>query len=542
MQLTFQSTGENTLLNPEPDSRNLWRYALFNVALTILLGLWFFTHNQPVAILEPTLAADGKLQCVSYAPYYGKQQTPLLPYTRISRAQIEHDLQLLSRRFSCVRTYSVSQGLDHVPEAASRLGLKVMLGAWIGYDKLDNDKELALAIRLANQHPASVSALIVGNEVLLRREQTQAQMQAYLERAQLATEVPVTYADVWEYWRKHQALETTVDFVTVHILPYWEDIPRSIDDAQQHARNVMTKLDRDFSKPLFIGETGWPSTGRQRGASVPSSLNQARYIREFAQSAAAHGWRYNIIEAIDQPWKRQLEGTVGGHWGLYGTDLEPKFDFSGPLAERNDDYLPWLYAASGLVLLLGCALAIQERRKSALLAVAALGAVSGLCFMLQLQYLLAAVRDSVDFIALGSLTLAGNMIVLGMPFIIGAQVRRQAGQPASSIMSLSWLVLLAGAAIAGWLLAFDGRYRNFPLMLFALPALQLAVGLQLLQNPLKALWPQANYVLALAALSTALAVSLLEPNNSDAWCWLLLVALLAYGGGFNASLTQWKKA
>ena len=27
-------------------------------------------------------------------------------------------------------------------------------------------------------------------------------------------------------------------------------------------------------------------------------------------------FRVNLIEAYDQPWKRQLEGGIGGYWGL----------------------------------------------------------------------------------------------------------------------------------------------------------------------------------------------------------------------------------
>src|SRR5690606_24851888 len=250
--------------------------------------------------------------------------------------QIEHDLAVHAERFDRVRTYSVGQGLDYVPEAAAKLGLEVMLGVWIGWTDADNRRELALGIKRANQYPEVVRALVVGNEVLLRQEQKPANLKGYIEHARNATDVPVTYADVWEFWLKNRDLEDSVDFVTAHILPYWEDEPQHIDHAVAHAADVMTKLHDHFEKPILIGETGWPSAGRHRNGAAPGLLNQARYIREFLQAAEQNQWRYNLIEAFDQPWKRVLEGTVGGHWGLYDSAQQPKFPLTEPVAERTD--------------------------------------------------------------------------------------------------------------------------------------------------------------------------------------------------------------
>src|SRR4029450_3863830 len=66
----------------------------------------------------------------------------------------------------------------------------------------------------------------------------------------------------------------------------------------------------------LIGETGWPSAGRMRESALPSRTNQARVVSEILTLAKREKFRVNLIEAYDQPWKRQLEGTVGGYWGL----------------------------------------------------------------------------------------------------------------------------------------------------------------------------------------------------------------------------------
>lgn len=514
--------------NQAPDSAasnkpKLWLYCALNILLVALLGIWFWQQNQPVQLASPELPADGKLQCVSYAPYYGPGQSPYIENYMVDKAQVDADLALLAERFRCVRTYSVGQGLDYVPEAASRLGLKVLLGAWIGWSEPDNKKELALAISLANRYPDTVSGLIVGNEVLLRKEQTPAAMRAFIEQAQAQTSVPVTYADVWEYWLRYRELANAVDFVTVHVLPYWEDDPQPIDRAIAHAENVMNRVQSVFDKPILIGETGWPSIGRRRGESEPSRLNQARYLREFVQTAQAHDWNYNLIEAIDQPWKRVLEGTVGGYWGLYGSDLEEKFDFDGTMAERDDGLQPVYWALAGALIWLALALHGRERRPAALIGMAGLGALTGAMALLQLDYLEHAARTPVEWTGLGAAIIAGWLAMVCLPRLVaGSDVQRT-----EKLLHLSIFVLLLGTAVASWYLIVDWRYRDFPLAVYALPALQLGLGCRLLGIATRGAM-RIYYVLAALAVVTALVGVAIEPNNLHIWLWAALTLLLAY--------------
>lgn len=518
--------------------RDYWRYAVFNLLLLVLLAAWYFYQNRPVMLAEPQLP-DGKLQCVSYAPYYQKGRSPFIPLTVTTPDQIDQDLALLAQRSNCVRTYSVDQGLDYVPEAASKLGLKVLLGAWIGWTKADNMRELNLAIERANQFPDTVAGLVVGNEVLLRREQTMPAMQAYIDYAQQHTEVPVTYADVWEFWLKNRDLEPSVDFVTVHILPYWEDIPRSIEDADGHVKIIMHKLENIFSKPLLIGETGWPSIGRQRGVAVPSQVNQARYFREFIDNANKEGWNYNLIEAMDQPWKRVLEGTVGGHWGIYSSTLKPKFDFTGPVAERQDGAKPLWFALGGMLIFGVLIMRLGEQRKSLLYGMLSLGALAGLMLPLQLSYLITAPRDAMEWIVLGGALVIGEIALLTIPFMLMAKGNNNQSNALRSrrFLQASLLMLVAGAALASYLIATDGRYRDFPLSLFLLPVLQLSIGLRLLHIQLDHIWRRLFFWLSAIAIGTAIVCILLEPNNVQALIWTALTVLLAYAAGIRAHST-----
>ncbi|MCZ7566504.1 MAG: hypothetical protein M5U08_24140 [Burkholderiales bacterium] len=256
--------------------------ALAACAVASLAGWWL--RGQPV---RPVDAPVERVACASYAPYRLPGQSPFVPGIRIPAAQIRADLELLAKRVRCVRTYSVSQGLAEVPRIARALGLEVLLGVWIGRDERANERELALAIDVANRAPEAVRAVIVGNEVLLRREQPPERLRAMIERVRTAVPQPVTYADVWEFWLRHRELAQSVSFVTVHILPYWEDDPVPVERAVGHLKHVYGEVRQAFpGKAVLLGETGWPSAGRNRAGAVPGRVNQARFIREFSPPPA----------------------------------------------------------------------------------------------------------------------------------------------------------------------------------------------------------------------------------------------------------------
>lgn len=513
----FMTTSSQTL-----SQQSIWRFIAFNFVLLLSLSLWLWQQNKPISLLEPSLPVDGKLQCVSYSPYYNKGQTPLNINTLISHEQIDRDLAKLSTQFACVRIYSVGQGLDYVPEAASKLGMKVYVGAWIGWIKKLNEKELRLAIEVANKYPDTVKALVIGNEVLLRGEQSESAMKAYIERAKAATHVPVTYADVWEFWRKHPALEASVDFVTVHILPYWEDEPQPIERAVDHTQNVMNLLASTFKKPILIGETGWPSIGRQRQGAQPSALNQALYMRSFLKLADEKHWNYNLIEAVDQPWKRGLEGTVGGYWGIFDTDLEPKFSFTGDLAEKHDGQSAIYAGLAGALLFLIWSLALNIREKNQLVSMGLLGSIAGISTLLQSEYLLAACRTQNEWIALGSIGLLGLISLFSIPAYVF-----NANKVAKNTIQISLAIIMLAALSANYLLITDGRYRDFAVSLYALPALELSIGLWLLRLSIKPSF-LAYRLASILLVATAIFCLYKEPTNLLAIIWLSLCALIAW--------------
>jgi glucan 1,3-beta-glucosidase len=234
------------------------------LGLCVLAGFGRFLwlgREQPIDL--PPVAS---LSCASYAPFRGAE-TPYDPTFVVSPERVAEDLAALKPLTNCVRTYSTFTGLEVVPAEAAKLGMQVMLGAWIGRDVVQNRRELDRAVDLANAYPDTVRMVIVGNEVLLRREQPEAAIATMLAdtKARLPDGVDITYADVWEFWVRAPSLVPLVDVVTLHILPYWEDHPIGIDHAIDHVEAIHDDMVQVFAgKPVLIGETGWPSVGRQR--------------------------------------------------------------------------------------------------------------------------------------------------------------------------------------------------------------------------------------------------------------------------------------
>jgi exo-beta-1,3-glucanase (GH17 family) len=289
--------------------------ALLLISLCAIAAVWWWLAT-PINLARAPIDPSAKLLCVSYAPFRDSQ-TPLVPTTQIAPEQIGEDLAQLAKISDCVRTYSLENGLDQVPALAAKVGLKVILGVWLGSNRLKNLAQISTAVGLTKAFPDVITAVVVGNEVLLRGEMTTSDLAANIRSVKSQVAVPVTYADVWEYWLRNREVYEAVDFVTIHILPYWEDFPIRAKHAAAHVDAIRRRMAVAFpGKEILIGETGWPSEGRMREGALPSRTNQARVVSEILGLAKQENFRVNLIEAYDQPWKRQLEGTVGGYWGL----------------------------------------------------------------------------------------------------------------------------------------------------------------------------------------------------------------------------------
>ncbi|MGV8843505.1 MAG: beta (1-6) glucans synthase [Pseudomonas sp.] len=447
----------------------LWPYCFASLLAFFALGGFWYGLGQPVHLADAATPTH-KLQCASYTPF-GKDQSPFdQPFT-LRPARMDADLALLAQRFQCIRTYSVT-GLEALPELARKHGLKMLAGAWVSRNAEDTAEEIEGLIQLANANPDVVQAVIVGNEALLRKEVSSAQLVSLIEQVKARVNQPVTYADVWEFWLQHPEIAPAVDFLTIHLLPYWEDDPTGIDQALAQVAQVRQVFGNKFApKDILIGETGWPSEGRQRETARPSRVNQALFIRGFVAMAEENGWQYNLIEAFDQPWKRASEGAVGGYWGLFDADRQDKGVLAGPVSNLPH-WANWL-ALSALLGLATLLLAGRPASLRAALILPLLAAVGATCIGLWGELARVSSRYLGEWLWAAAL-IGLNLLVLAHAALALAARHGWRARLFSWLQARAgWWLAAAGFAGAVTLLAlvFDARYRSFPSAALLLPAL-----------------------------------------------------------------------
>ena len=530
---------------PERHPGRMKRFVVYAVAIAgVIAGLlhWIAAGH----LVEIAAAPADRLPCVSYSPYHRSGQSPLAKGSVISRSQIDTDLAQIARSFRCVRTYSVDQGLAEVPSLARKHGLRVLLGLWIGPEAQENEREIARGIAVLKRDADVINAVVVGNEVLLRRDQPASALVGYLRRVRAATSVAVTYADVWEFWLRNPEILPETTFVTVHILPYWEDDPIPAHRAVDHVLNVYARVRDAFpGKHILIGETGWPSAGRQREGALPSLVNQASFVRGFVRAAQERALDYNFVEAYDQPWKRGLEGTVGGYWGYFDARGVEKYPRTGPVAENAQWQRGWIAAAimAGVFVLL----ATTSIGAAGFLLMILCGMACGAALWQGALDLSQWARNSLETIVGGGYIVAAALAAFFLARALAAWCDgiSPAGVPASIAGLLRWFtsnestfsareralgvfrfVLLFGMAAVCLLLLADPRYRDFPVAVFAVPACGFGLlALVCEPRPVLAPGPEECSMAVLIAVSTA-GIALQEGwQNAQAleWCGVCLV-------------------
>lgn len=412
----------------------------------------------------------GKLMSLSFASSREGFKAPLPEH-------IDEDLSQLTDKTYTVRTYSIL-GSEPTAGIARKYGINMIQGAWLGSDREKNKQEIEALIQSVNAHPDVVKRVIVGNEALLRGELDIDSLIGYIRQVKQAIKQPVSYADVWSNYMKYPQLFGEVDFITIHILPYWEDEPVPVEQAMAHIEKTVRQIkDKAHSlrqdKPILIGESGWPSVGRQRGAAVPSVVNQAKFIRGLLQLAQREHFDYNIIEAYNQPWKGNFEGVVGANWGLMSADHKPIFPPTGPVYE-NPGWQARLALTTGLWLLIVAAYS----KKLYCLSVPRL-----LVFLTLIQIFAVCLIELADFQWYTSYSFWQRAYTLAVvaanTLLAGLLIQRchglLSGAPDAPQLAIrlrtGYLTFMLLALFKTYSLAFNGRYLSFPADQFAIPAL-----------------------------------------------------------------------
>ncbi len=520
------------------------RRFLLLLCLSACVAVAWYLPNRPVD--PPGGVAGEKFASLSFEAYR-PWESPLTDHFP-TEAEADSDMALVAREATAVRTYAAIEGTLDVAALAQKHGVKLWQGIWLGGDRAKNDIEMARAIALAHQYPDTISRVIVGNEVLLRRDLPPAELIADIDRVKRAVRQPVAYADVWDFWKQFPEVAGHVDVMLIHLLPYWEDVPIGIDRAVAHVDDAYREMRRLFpGKQIAIGETGWPSRGRQRADARPGRVNEARFLRAFLTLSRAEHFDYNFIEAFDETWKYESEGIVGANWGVFNAARGAKIPVFGPISE--DPAWPAhaaLCIAAGLALtwigFAGTSSPTARRRDVLCVGGMLLGAAWGLGVTVALATLYDVhleIAAAVNIVGQAALAVLAMLRLSGWLAACPSRSARETSEAVRALLTRGRLPPLAGAfedlcflfvwtaAVMEMLLVFDPRYREFPLSTFAVPIV-VALGRLGWRDGVRAPAGRLELLVGGALLVGAMASAVQEgPLNGQAIAWNACAVLLS---------------
>lgn len=264
-----------------------------------------------------------KMYGLCYGPYRDGQDPEKGPRPTVS--QIDEDLGFISNLTNRIRVYSSQDFLSSITSIATKHNLKVNLGLWISDDLKGNDREIDEATKMINgKDRACIECVTVGNEVLARREWGQASLGIeklfdYISKIKNESSrygIPITTAEPWHIWQKYRNLADKIDLVTAHIYPYWDK--QNISNA---IRYIIEKYNMTRSifpgKKIILGETGWPTGGKNKGGAFPSESNLFVFLSKLTSDKDMSTIPHYLFEVFDECWKKEeLGNDVGRHWGI----------------------------------------------------------------------------------------------------------------------------------------------------------------------------------------------------------------------------------
>jgi GPH family glycoside/pentoside/hexuronide:cation symporter len=247
---------------------------------------------------------------------------------QLTAAQVNRRIALIAPHTRWVRSFACTEGHELIPRRAREQGLKTMVGAWISHDRDRNEREIAGLLTLAQA--GLVDTAVVGNEVLLREELSEAELLAYIQRVReaLPQDVPVGCVDAYYQFLERPALTAACDVLMPNCYPFWEGADIALAAPYLKRMHGLVQA-AGGEKPVIVTETGWPGSGQPVAGAVPSAENAMRYFIDVQQWARREGVQLFYFSSFDEPWKLKQEGEVGTQWGLWGKDERPKYGAPG---------------------------------------------------------------------------------------------------------------------------------------------------------------------------------------------------------------------
>lgn len=262
---------------------------------------------------------QGGMHGLCFSPYMEGQE----PGDQLSEDQIRRRLSMIKPYTSWVRSFSTTEGNELIPQIAKEMGMQTLVGAWLGDDAEINQKEVDGLIQLANDGFVDVAA--VGNEVMYRKDLTEAELLDFIYRAKRAIkDVPVGYVDAYYEFGARPAITEACDVILANCYPFWEGC--HVDYSLVYMKDMYYQaLNAAQGKRVIITETGWPSQGTALHGAVPSDENFLKYFINAQKWSKEDNIEIFYFSSFDEAWKVGDEGDVGAYWGIWDKDEKLKY-------------------------------------------------------------------------------------------------------------------------------------------------------------------------------------------------------------------------
>jgi exo-beta-1,3-glucanase (GH17 family) len=210
-----------------------------------------------------------------------------------------------------------------IPKLAKEYGLKTLVGAWLGDDKIINEKEIKALIELSKDGFVDIAA--VGNEVMYRGDLSETELITHIHEFKKAVpNVEVGYVDAYYEFTDRPKITEACDVILANCYPYWEAC--HLDYSLLYMKQMYQEaLRAGNGKKVIITETGWPSQGSDLGVSHPSYENALKYFINAQLWSDQDQIDMFYFSSFDESWKVGIEGDVGAFWGLWDKHEKLKF-------------------------------------------------------------------------------------------------------------------------------------------------------------------------------------------------------------------------
>lgn len=246
------------------------------------------------------------------------------PGDTISEEQVRRRLEIMAPYTKWVRSFSCIEGNEFIPKIARELGMKTLVGAWLGDDAEKNEKEIEALIQLAKEGFVDIAA--VGNEVMYRKDLTEDELLSFIHkvRKEIPSHIPVGYVDAYYEFTIKPRITEACDVILTNCYPYWEGTNQEY--ALSHMKSMYHQAKSvGNGKKVIITETGWPSQGESFKDSHPSAENAMKYFINTQLWSADENIEIFYFSSFDESWKVGPEGEVGAHWGIWDKNEKLKY-------------------------------------------------------------------------------------------------------------------------------------------------------------------------------------------------------------------------